>query len=299
MFAKIAFIAYLTDKIKGEFKSIRHPVMFIGDFISWFERNFYKDSKIRGLFLLFSTITLFFTISFVIEKAALYLPPIFAISVLGILSSIFLAHKMLRESVKEVIESENKREKLSYLVSRDTNDLNESEIYKACIETYAENLNDAVIAPLFYLLLFGFKGIVAYKTINTLDSMVGYKTKKYKNFGFFSAKADDLAGFLPSRITAFLILLSAGKINLLKKTFKFAKGHESPNAGYPISAMALVLKVSLGGDTKYFGKIKKKPYFGEGRKEITKTDVQKAFTFGYNFDKIVLIGVFIGCIFQR
>ncbi len=297
MFAKIALIAYLIDKIKGEFKSFKHPVILMGDFILFFEKRFYKDSKIRGFFLFSSLISISFILALLIEKMASLFPFYLNILILGVLSSIFLAHKMLRESVIEVLESENKREKLSYIVSRDTKDLNESEIYKACIETYAENLNDALIAPLFYLLLFGFKGIVVYKAVNTLDSMVGYKTKKYNNFGFFSAKVDDIAGFIPARITAFLILLIAKKIYLYKKCVSFAKKHESPNAGYPISAMALILNLSLGGDTKYFGKIKKKAKFGDGREIIYKNDVLKAISFGYNFDKFILTGVGIGCMF--
>ncbi len=295
MFAKIALIAYLIDKFIGEFKSIKHPVIFMGDFIYFFEKRFYKDSKTAGFFLLVNSILLFLSVATFIENL---LPNSYlSILLLGILSSTLIAHKMLKDSVKEVIESENKRKKLSYLVSRDTQNLSESEIYKACIETYGENLNDAVVAPLFYLLIFGLKGIVVYKVINTLDSMVGYKNKRYKNFGFFSAKADDIAGFLPARITAFLILLSSKKVHLFKKCLSFAKGHESPNAGYPISAMALVLDISLGGDTPYFGKIKKKPYFGDGRREISKKDVLNALSIGYNFDNIILIGVLIGCLF--
>jgi len=133
-----------------------------------------------------------------------------------------------------------------------------------------------VIAPLFYLLLFGLCGAFVYKAINTLDSMVGYRNDKYERFGKFSAKADDIANFIPSRITALLILLLNFKLEKLPQSIKQGSKHESPNAGYPISAMGLTLNVKLGGDTSYFGKIKHKPTFGEGKDEITTDDIQKA-----------------------
>jgi adenosylcobinamide-phosphate synthase len=161
------------------------------------------------------------------------------------------------------------------VVSRDTKDLSESEIYKAAIESYGENLSDGVVAPLFYLLLFGLPGIILYKTINTMDSMVGYKNKRYEKFGKVAAKLDDLANFIPSRLTALLIMIVAKQKPLLG-FYEDGKKHESPNAGHPITAMALALGVQLGGDTSYFGKIKHKPHFGKGREEITKEDVYKA-----------------------
>ena len=148
-------------------------------------------------------------------------------------------------------------------------------MYKAAIETYAENLSDGVIAPMFYLLLFGLPGILVYKAINTMDSMVGYKNQKYELFGKAAALLDDLANYIPSRITAVLIMLFANQKDLFA-FYEDGKKHESPNAGHPITAMALALDIKLGGDTSYFGTVKKKAYFGKGRKEITAEDVKKA-----------------------
>jgi len=293
MFVKITLFAYLIDKYFGEFRSIKHPVVFIGDFISFFEKRFYKDDKTRGFLLLVSTLGVFLPIALMIEVFFKFFGDVFYIFALSLISSTLIAHKMLYDSVKEVIISNDPKSKIAMLVSRDTKNLTKSQINKAAIETYAENLSDGVISPLFYLMLFGLKGIVVFKVVNTLDSMVGYKNTKYKNFGFFSAKADDLLNLIPSRFSAFLILLLAGKLHLLKKCIRFAKGHESPNAGYPISAMALCLDISLGGDTSYFGKIKKKPFFGEGKKEITKNDVKKALEFRYRFDILIITVLFI------
>ena len=161
------------------------------------------------------------------------------------------------------------------LVSRDTEHMSESDIYKAAIETYAENLSDGVIAPLFYLLLFNLPGIILYKTVNTMDSMVGYRNKRYENYGKAAAIFDDIVNYIPSRITALLIMLISNQKEIFG-FYEYGKKHDSPNAGHPITAMALALDIKLGGDTHYFGKLKKKPYFGVGREIITDNDVQNA-----------------------
>ena len=155
------------------------------------------------------------------------------------LASMFLAHRMLYEAVFELSSAQNPREKLSMLVSRDTQGLSDSEVYKAGIETYAENLSDGVIAPLFYLLVFGLPGIIIYKSVNTLDSMVGYRNEKYERFGKASALLDDLLNLLPSRVTAVIIMLVGGKHPLFS-FYRDGKKHASPNGGHPITAMALV-----------------------------------------------------------
>jgi len=255
----------------------------MGDFISIFEKKFYKDSKFFGLILTLSLLTIVWLIAHIFTL-------IFHEVILAVFASMFLAHKMLYDSVKEAIGDS---EKLAYLVSRDTKELSESDINKALIETYAENLSDGVIAPLFYLLVFGFEGIVVYKAINTLDSMVGYKNDRYRNFGYFSAKLDDLANLLPARLTAILLMI-LGKNFSWEKLTTYAKGHQSPNAGYPICAIALTQNLTLGGDTPYHGKLVKKPYFGEGKKEITKEDVLKVLKIKKRVDIIIIsiLGVY-------
>lgn len=269
-----AILAYLIDRFFGEFSFIKHPIIYIGEMITFFEERFYKDSIVRGFFL-----TLFILIVVSIFSISIYeylklLSTSLNIFITSIIASIFIAYKMLRDAVQGVLDAEDKHQAISMLVSRDTEDMSDSDIYKASIETYAENLSDGVIAPLFYLLLFNLPGIIIYKAINTMDSMVGYRTPKYENYGKVAAKLDDIANFIPSRITAILIMFLAGKKDILN-FYKDGNKHESPNAGHPITAMALVLGVKLGGDTSYFGKIKKKPFFGRGREFITKGDVER------------------------
>ncbi|UCN00424.1 adenosylcobinamide-phosphate synthase CbiB [Sulfurimonas sp. SWIR-19] len=271
----IALFAYLIDRKFGEFSFIKHPVIVIGEIITFFEEKFYKDSITRGCLLVLFVLGIvsFFSIS-------LYLYLQFFNSFLNILissliASMFIAHKMLRDAVENVLHVKNKKEAIAMLVSRDTQEMSESDVYKAAIETYAENLSDGVVAPIFYLLLFNLPGIIIYKAINTMDSMVGYKNEKYEKFGKCAARLDDFANFIPSRLTALLIMLLAKQKNIFA-FYADGKKHESPNAGHPITAMALALHVKLGGDTSYFGKIKKKAHFGRGKEKIEKKDVQKA-----------------------
>ncbi|MDY0322327.1 MAG: adenosylcobinamide-phosphate synthase CbiB [Arcobacteraceae bacterium] len=288
MHFEISLLAYIIDKIFGEFRFIKfykHPVIFMGDFISWFEKRFYKDSIARGVILNLSLLSLIFGVVFFID---FFVDNIF---VLALIASSGLASKSLFDSVKEIL---NTPQNIKYLVSRDTNNLNQSDINKASIETYAENISDGVIAPLFYLLLFGLYGLFIYKGINTLDSMVGYKNDKYEKFGKFSAKLDDIANYIPSRITAVLIALLFWSKKALLGFYSFGKLHESPNAGHPISAMALGLDISLGGDTSYFGKIKHKPYFGDGKKEITKEDLSKALSLQIRLDLFIIVFLILG-----
>jgi adenosylcobinamide-phosphate synthase len=280
---ELTFLAYLCDRIFGEFsffKNYKHPVIFMGDFIKWFEKKFYKDSILHGFWLVFSLIFIVFCISFTLEYF------IQNVYILAIISSSGIASKMLYENVKDVIKNPKN---IKYLVSRDTGNLTQNEINKATIETYGENLSDGVIAPLLYLFFFGIVGLFVYKAINTLDSMVGYKNEKYEKFGKISAKLDDIANYIPSRITAVLISLLFWNTDAFKRFYSFGKHHESPNAGHPISALALSLGVKLGGDTSYFGKIKKKPYFGDGITQIRVNKIEEALLFRDRFDIFILI----------
>lgn len=284
MFAGIALIAYITDRLFGEFSFIRHPVVLMGDFITAFQKRFYRDSILRGFWLVFWLLACVLAI----------ITPITWIEnpwILGVIASTGIASKMLYESVQGVISDPSS---IRYLVSRDTENLSPGDINKAAIETYAENLSDGVIAPLFYLLVFGLVGLFAYKAVNTLDSMVGYRTEKYEKFGKVSARLDDILNYLPSRITALIILVLFGKLGKLKQTWRFGALHDSPNAGYPISAMAVSLDLSLGGPTSYFGTIKPKPYFGEGRREITAEDVRTALSLQRRLDILLITLLALG-----
>ena len=286
MFFEITFIAYLIDRIFGEFKFIRHPVVLMGDFIAYYEKRFYTNTVWGGVrvvfWLLLSVFALVYPLTLIDNKL-----------LLAVIASTGIASKMLYESVGDVLLHP---ENIRYLVSRDTQNLSESEINKAAIETYAENLSDGVIAPLLYLLFFGVVGLFIYKAVNTLDSMVGYRNERYEKFGKASAYLDDIFNYLPSRITALLILMLFGKLTKLKKTWAYGALHDSPNAGYPISAMALSLNLSLGGATRYFGVMKPKANFGEGRTNITTDDVRRALSLQMRVDILVIALLILGVI---
>ena len=275
----ITILAYIIDKIFGEFQFIKHPIVIIGELITYFEENYYENSVQRGLMLVIFVISSVSFVSLMLATLLEVLPIFINILLTSIIASIFVAHKMLGDSVEAVISAEDKRQAISMLVSRDTEDMSESDIYKAAIETYAENLSDGVVAPLFYLLLFGLPGIVIYKAVNTMDSMVGYRNETYEKYGKVAAILDDILNYVPSRLTALLIMLLAKEKNLFA-FYEDGKKHDSPNAGHPITAMALALDLKLGGDTSYFGKIKKKAFFGRGREEIRAQDVQDAINLG-------------------
>lgn len=273
----ITLFAYLIDRKFGEFSFIKHPIISIGEMITFFEEKYYKDSVLRGAFLVLFVLIIVTFISIAITLFLAKTPLFINIIITSILSSIFIAHKMLRDSVLAVLNAGNKHKEIAMLVSRDTQNMSESDIYKAAIETYAENLSDGVIAPLLYLLLLGLPGIVIYKAVNTMDSMVGYRNEKYENYGKVAAILDDILNYIPSRLTAILIML-VSKQRPLFSFYEDGVKHDSPNAGHPITAMALAINVKLGGNTSYFGKIKHKAHFGEGRENITQEDVKKALT---------------------
>lgn len=293
MFYEVALIAYIIDRFFGEFEKVKffkHPIIFMGDYISWFQKKFYKDSILRGLLL---TISLLFIVYVIVSILAL----IDNVFVQGFLASFALSSKMLYDAVKDVLSNDNiedKRYKISMLVSRDTSTLSNSDINKASIETYGENLSDGVIAPLFYLLCFGLVGVYLYKAVNTLDSMVGYRNEKYEKFGKFSARLDDVLNYIPARLTALIIAFLFFSKKAFLEFYKYGKKHESFNAGLPISALALCLNVKLGGPTSYFGKIKNKPYFGDGVEDIKDSDVLNALSLKNRLDIFIILVLILG-----
>ena len=193
----------------------------------------------------------------------------------------FLAGKTLIKEVRMVFEAVDEsldkgRAQLSRIVGRDTAQLDAQEIRTAALETLAENLSDGVIAPLFWYMLLGIPGMAAYKMINTLDSMIGYKTDRYKDFGCWAAHIDDVANWIPARLTALLMVISVGRPGLLKFVHKYGRQHASPNSGYPESALAGILDCRFGGTHTYFGQEFYKPYIGHNDRLLTTNDARRA-----------------------
>lgn len=292
----IALMALLIDRFFGEFVFVRHPVMLMGDAIIWFEKRFYQQSILRGLFLLFFILVIVILPGLVIFALLGLFPNALTVILTSILASTLIAHRMLHDSVLHLTQTKHPQQALQMLVSRDTEHLSPSDCYKAGIETYAENLSDGVIAPLFYLLLFGLPGMLFYKAINTLDSMVGYRTDQYERYGKASAKLDDFVNWLPARITALLLRIVHFKGDIFAFYWQ-GKQHDSPNAGHPIAAMALNLHCQLGGDTVYFGQLKKKAWFGEPNdpKVITQKHIKQCLAHRNKIDvlfyTLLLLGI--------
>jgi adenosylcobinamide-phosphate synthase len=192
-----------------------------------------------------------------------------------------LAGTTLIREVREVFHAVDRsldegRKQVARIVGRDTSELSAQEVRTAALETLAENLSDGVIAPLFWLAIGGVPAMVAYKMVNTLDSMIGYRTERYKDFGCWAARIDDVANYIPARITALLMIIAAGKPQLIGFVWRNGRNHASPNSGYPEAALAGILDCRFGGPHYYFGELFDKPYIGENARELTTADMQKA-----------------------
>jgi adenosylcobinamide-phosphate synthase len=211
-----------------------------------------------------------------------------------------LAGRCLSDAAMDVYRTldsgslENSRRQLSYIVGRDTSQLNETQITRGVVETVAENTVDGVIAPLFYLFLGGVPLAMAYKAINTLDSMVGYKNEKYKAIGCVSARIDDLANLIPARISWLLLTMAAWCLKLdARQAFKIGwrdrYQHKSPNCGWPEATVAGALGVRLGGPNSYFGELVEKPWIGDPLREINQQDIKLTIRLMFMASAIALI----------
>lgn len=186
------------------------------------------------------------------------------------------------EGISHILKDdiEGARKQLSYIVGRDTKDLDKEAILRAVVETIAENMSDGIVAPIFYAGLLGVPFAMVYKAVNTMDSMFGYKNEKYKDFGFFPAKLDDVFNYIPARLSGILIVIAALILKLnYKNSFKIyirdRNNHSSPNSAHPEAAVAGALGLRLGGANYYFGKLVEKPTIGDEVKKIQVLDVYK------------------------
>lgn len=298
-------IGFVMDLIIGDPHNPVHPVRLIGSFASWMEKIFRRvvpsKLKVAGLFTWIAVIFTTFFISFGIVKYAFYLNNIFGIIVEGTLLYFCISAKGLKvEGIKviNILKSgdiEGARKQLSYIVGRDTKSLDEKSIVRAVIETVAENMSDGIIAPLFFAGLGGAPLAMAYKAVNTCDSMFGYKNDKYIDFGFVSAKLDDLFNYIPARLTGYFIVLASYILGLnYKESYKIYKrdryNHTSPNSAHPEAAVAGALEIRLGGANYYFGKLVEKPTIGDNVEEIKTEHL-------YKTNKILFLVSFIGLLF--
>lgn len=283
-------IGFILDLLIGDPNNPFHPVRGIGLLVSKLEtifRKLLKNSlKIAGLIVWMITIILTFAITYGIIFVCMKINKYLGIIVQGIIIYFCISAKGLVVEGYKVIKYlnegniEKSRKQLSYIVGRDTESLDSKGITRAVIETIAENMSDGVIAPILFAGVFGAAGSMAYKAVNTMDSMFGYKNEKYIKFGYFPAKLDDLFNYIPARVTGILIIISSFFLKRdYKNSFKIYKrdryNHTSPNSAHPEAAMAGALDIQLGGANYYFGKIVEKPVIGDKIKEIEINDVKK------------------------
>lgn len=285
-------MAYVIDLIIGDPKWMPHPVRWIGSIISFLETRLHPPSVsfyhkpwmtiIKGGILVVITVSVVLgAYRIIVAMLPRGLEEIFVVWLTFTLIATNSLHKetSLVVDALEMEDIDEARRKLSWLVSRDTENLDKEAILKATVETLSENISDGIIAPLFYIGLGGPVLGLFYKTINTLDSMVGYKNERYLYFGKIAARLDDILNYIPARISGILIVISALIIERWHKPISWRRGFEimqrdgrllaSPNAGIPQAAMAGVLGVTLGGRASYFGKIIEKPVMGDPVNPLT------------------------------
>lgn len=278
--------AYALDLAAGDPQWMPHPVRWIGRAVTWAEGHLYDPAappallRISGVVLWVLVMTLTVSTAMVLVGAARHAGTIVADVVLIWLAYTTLATRALHAESAGVARAlrdgglEHARERLSRIVSRDTSQLDESGILRALIETVSENVCDGIVAPLFYLALFGPIGALAYKAINTMDSMLGYMNDRYRYFGWFAARADDAANWIPARISGLLLVGAAACTGgdwrtAMRIMRRDARKMKSPNSGYPEAAAAGALGIELGGTNIYFGQPVEKPRLGDAAEAIT------------------------------
>ena len=331
----ILLSSFALDLLLGDPRWLPHPVRAIGWTIQRTEavlRRFTKTpsaEKAAGVLLVVVIVSLVFLLSHVLILSFFRISFSIGFALSVLLAWTTLAAKDLGNAAKAVLrhldsgEIEQARTALSMIVGRDTGHLDEQEIARAAVETVAENTSDGVIAPLFYLALGGPALALAYKAVNTLDSMVGYRNARYINFGWAAARADDVANFIPARIAAILICLAADMLRGLHAVIspsprtspsrgegvselrilnialhspwhimlRDGGKHPSPNSGYPEAAMAGALGIRLGGEATYGGKASSKPFIGDAMSHLDKKHIEKSVELMYCTTSFAVLGV--------
>lgn len=296
-------LGFLLDCAVGDPYNIPHPVKLIGRLISGLEklvRKHMHDLRTGGILLGLTVIVLSTVLPLVLLVICYHISIILGIAAETIMCCYMLAAKCLcSESMKvckaaESGDTEAARKAVSMIVGRDTAVLDKDGIVRAAVETVAENASDGVTAPLFYMGLGGAVGAFFYKSVNTMDSMIGYRDEKYADIGRFAAKLDDVLNFIPSRMTALLMTAAAPLAGLDgRNAFRIwkrdRKNHASPNSAQTESVCAGALHVRLAGDAWYFGKLHKKPYIGDDDRPVKPEDIRLANRLMYLSSVLMLI----------
>lgn len=275
---------YVLDLIFGDPRRLPHPVIGFGNMIAWAEQRWNRGRwrRLKGCVVgvLFPLLILGAGWGITAGTRAIGEWCYCLLATLFVFYG--LANRSLIEEGGEVVRTlrekglEAGRKRLSWIVGRDTSALSPKEIYTAVLETMAENLSDGVVAPLFYYAIGGFPAMMAYKMVNTLDSMIGYRDERYRLFGCCAARIDDGLNYIPARLTALLMAIVAYRPGLFRFILRYCYMHVSPNSGFPESAMAGILNCRFGGAHIYHGLLVEKPYIGTEDREVGYEDYRKA-----------------------
>ena len=292
----LLFMALAVDAVFGEmgplFRLLPHPVVLLGRMIAALDKRLNKpslpdsDRRLRGVVLVVLMTALALGIGGAIAFAARAVPHLWPVEVFA--AAVLIAQRALFEHVDDVARAlqhnglEAGRYAVSRIVGRDPQSLDVHGVCRAAIESLAENFSDAVVAPAFWYVIGGLPGLLLYKTVNTLDSMVGYRNDKYRAFGWASARLDDVLNLIPARLAGLIIALAAlfaargNPIRAVGTMVRDARNHKSPNSGWPEAAMAGALGLALGGPRKYPGLVVDEKWIGSGRARAEFTDIDRA-----------------------
>lgn len=301
----ILFLALVLDAYLGEmrllFRVIPHPVVALGRVIDWLDHKLNRPDRgdaarrVRGVFTLVVLCTFSGALGLTVQQAAAMAPYGWALDLFFLVTMI--AQRSLYDHVKAVADGLRDgglgggRAAVAMIVGRDTKSLDEHGVSRAAVESCAENFSDGVVAPVFWYVVAGLPGIMIYKTVNTLDSMIGHKSPHYRAFGWASARFDDLLNLIPARLAgvilsvAALFVGSAKPGRALATMLRDARKHRSPNAGWPEAAMAGALDLALAGPRRYGTEVVHDPWIGTGRARATQKDIRRA-----------LVMLWVGCL---
>ncbi len=282
--------AFGFDLLLGDPRRLPHPIRLMGNIIESFEpgfRNIPGPLILSGLLFAGSCIFLTFGLTWLIIQCAYIIHPLLKVLVEILLIYYCMAAGSLQKEALAVWKAlqeknlEKARVQVSYIVGREVKSLGEKGVSMAAVETVSENLVDGFMAPMFFALLGGAPMAMAYKMVNTLDSMIGYKNSAYHEFGKAAAKIDDIANYIPARLSVPVIALAALILNgrakaAFKTAFNEGAFHSSPNAGYPEASFAGALCITLGGPNYYNGKIVDKPFIGKRFSPVNYNDIKKS-----------------------
>ena len=288
-------LGWFLDLLIGDPAWLPHPVVGFGKMISFGEHRLNKGThrKLKGALMAIVLISMVFAVAYF---GLSILPPFGRVGVDLILIFYCLAGTTLIREVRQVFLALDRsldegRKQVARIVGRDTSELSAQEVRTAALETLAENLSDGVIAPLFWFAILGIPGMLAYKMVNTLDSMIGYRTNRYRDFGCWAAHIDDIANYIPARLTALLMIVAAGEPRLTGFVWRNGRNHASPNSGYPEAALAGILNCRFGGPHYYFGQLFDKPFIGTNDRPLTTDDMRTAVQINRTAEVLMVLAV--------